>query len=179
MTEDSHDWPVLASRVEYETGWYTGGYDRVEQPDGSTMDYYWANLPPAAVVVAPLDGDILMVEQYRPTVGERFLELPAGIVEDGESFEAAGARELEEEVGYRPNETELVETCWCSTGVLRHQRGFVYATDLVPGQRKLDGNEFLDVVRVPVEEALARARDAPSNDATLEGLLLARADGHI
>ena len=179
MTEDKHDWPVVESRVEYETGWYTGGYDRVEQPDGSTKEYYWADLPAAAVVVAPLDGDLLMVEQYRPTVGEYFLEFPAGIVEKGESFEAAGARELEEEVGYRPKETELIETCWCSTGVLRHERGFVHATDLEQGEQKLDGNEYLEVVRVPVEDALARVRENPSNDATLEGLLLARADGYI
>ncbi|MFB6171774.1 MAG: NUDIX hydrolase [Haloarculaceae archaeon] len=177
MTDD--DWPVLDSRAEYETGWYTGGYDRVRQPDGSEKNYYWADLPPAVVLVAPLDGDLLMVEQYRPPVRERFLELPAGIVEDGESFEEAGARELEEEVGYAPAETELIETCWCSTGVLRHERGFVYATDLEPGQRKLDGDEFLDVVRVPVEEALARVRADPSNDATLEGVLLARADGYL
>jgi ADP-ribose pyrophosphatase len=172
-----HDWPVLRTDTEYETGWYDGGYDRVEQPDGSEKNYYWADLPPAAVVVAPLEGDLLMVEQYRPTIREHCLELPAGIVEPGETFEEAGARELEEEVGYRPRETALVERCWCSTGVLRHERGVVYATDLEPGDRKLDGNEFLDVVRVPVDEALARARSEPSNDATLEGILLAQADG--
>ncbi|MFB6135894.1 MAG: NUDIX hydrolase, partial [Halobacteriaceae archaeon] len=28
-----HDWPLLESAAEYETGWYTGGYDLVEQPD--------------------------------------------------------------------------------------------------------------------------------------------------
>ncbi|MFW6437059.1 MAG: NUDIX hydrolase, partial [Halococcoides sp.] len=43
---------VEESVVEYETGWYTGGYDRVVQPDGSTKRYYWAELPPAVVVVA-------------------------------------------------------------------------------------------------------------------------------
>jgi len=179
MTENTDDWPVLESRTEYETGWYDGGYDRVQQPDGSAKNYYWADLPAAAVVVAPHEGDLLMVEQYRPTVREHCLELPAGIVETGESYAEAGARELEEETGYRPAHTELVEECWCSTGVLRHERGIVHAEGLEPGTRKLDGNEFIDVVRVPVEEALARARENPSNDATLEGILLAQADGLI
>ncbi|MEF8856569.1 MAG: NUDIX hydrolase, partial [Haloplanus sp.] len=91
-----HDWPVVESVTEYETGWYSGGYDLVEQPDGSTKRYYWAELPPAAVVVAIADGQVLFVEQYRPTIRETQLELPAGIVEDGESFTTAAARELRE-----------------------------------------------------------------------------------
>jgi len=49
-------WPVLESTTEYETGWYDGGYDLVEQPDGSTKRYYWAALPPAVVVIAR-DGE--------------------------------------------------------------------------------------------------------------------------
>jgi ADP-ribose pyrophosphatase len=179
MTDDIDDWPVLESRTEYETGWYDGGYDRVEQPDSTRKNYYWADLPAAAVVVAPLDGELLMVEQYRPTIREHCLELPAGIVEPGESYAEAGARELEEETGYRPGHAELVEECWCSTGVLRHERGIVYAEGLEPGERTHDSNEFIDLQRVPVEDALERARENPSNDATIEGILLARADGYI
>jgi len=80
----SHDWPVVESRTEYETGWYDGGYDRVEQPDGSEKDYYWAALPPAVVVVAVDDGDVVFVDQYRPTIREQCMELVAGIVEERE-----------------------------------------------------------------------------------------------
>jgi len=175
----AHDWPVLRSVTEYETGWYTGGYDRVEQPDGSTKGYYWAELPPAAVVVAVEDGSVIFVEQYRPTIGEHCLELPAGIVEDGESYEEAGARELREETGLDPGETTLVESFWAATGVLRHERGVVFASDPERAERDLDTNEFLSVTRHPVDEALERARDPPANDATIEALLLARADGYL
>lgn len=176
-TGADHDWPVVDSAVEYETGWYTGGYDRVEQPDGSRKDYYWAELPPAAVVVAVAGDDLVMVEQYRPTIREHCLELVAGIVEDGESFTEAGARELREEAGFDPAGTSLIEAFWCSTGVLRHRRGIVFAEGLEPVDRTLDGNEFLAVTTVPVDEALERARAAPANDATIEGILLAQADG--
>jgi len=175
--DDRHDWPVLESRVEYETGWYTGGYDLVEQPDGSTKRYYWAELPPAAVIVAVADGRVVMVEQYRPTVREHCLELPAGIVEDGESFTTAGARELREETGFDPAGVSLLEAFWTATGVLRHRRGIVWAEGLEPAERKLDGNEFLEVRTVPVEEALEVARARPANDATIEGLLLAKDEG--
>lgn len=176
------DWARLESVVEYDTGWYTGGYDLMRQPDGTEKRYYWAELAPAVVVVPLLEGDgggreVVFVEQFRPAVGERFLELPAGIVETEESFAEAGTRELAEETGYRAGETTPVETFWVATGVLRHRRGVVVAKDLEPGEVDHDGNEFLSVTTRPVEGALAAAREPPANDATLEGLLLADAAG--
>lgn len=186
-----HEWTVIESIAEYETGWFTGGYDLVELPDGGTKRYYWAELPAAVVVLAIVEDpgefgladpaenggrsnerSVVMVEQFRPTIRELCYELPAGIVEAGESYAEAGARELEEEVGLVADSVELLEDFWCSTGLLRHRRGIVWATEFTRGERKLDGSEFIDVVTVPVDEALETAREEPANDATIEGLLL-------
>ena len=175
--EPDHKWPIVESQREYETGWYTGGYDRVRQPDGSEKDYYWAELPDAAVVVATTGDELVMVDQYRPTIREQCLELPAGIVEDDESYTTAGARELREETGFEAAGVSLIEEFSCSTGVLRHRRGIVFAEGLEPVDRELDDNEFLSVTTVPIDEALAVARREPANDATIEGILLAQADG--
>lgn len=197
----SHDWPVVESRTEYETTWYDGGFDRVEQPDGSEKDYYWAALPPAVVVVAVDDGDVVFVDQYRPTIREQCMELVAGIVEerpgderedggtenddavrphpDRESYVAAGRRELREETGFEAGSVHFLEEFWTATGVLRHKRGIVFAEDLTATDQDLDDNEFLSVERVPVEDALDVARAPPANDATIEGLLLAETDGFL
>ncbi|PSQ30948.1 NUDIX hydrolase [Halobacteriales archaeon QS_9_67_15] len=175
--ESPHEWRALARETEYGTGWYDGGYDRVEQPDGSEKSYYWAELPDAVVVVACSGDELVLVDQYRPVIREQCLELPAGIVEDGESFTTAGARELREETGFDPAGVSLIEEFWCSTGVLRHRRGIVFAEGLEPVGRDLDGNEFLSVTTVPIDDALDAARRQPANDATIEGILLAREDG--
>lgn len=171
------EWPVTEVVVEYDAGWYVGGYDRVEQPDGTEKRYYWAELSPATVVVAVADGKVLFVEQYRPTVRNTQFELPAGVVERGESYTEAGARELAEETGFAPDSTALIQTVWCSTGVLRHRRGYVFAEGLEPVDVDHDSNEFLSPRVVPIEEALEVAREPPTNDATIEGLLLAERDG--
>ena len=178
MTDTSEwDWPVVESATEYETGWYTGGYDRVRQPNGSEKEYYWAELPDAVVVVATTGDELVLVDQFRPTIREQCLELPAGIVEDGESYTTAGERELREETGFAAGGLSLLEEFWCSTGVLRHRRGIVFAEGLEPVEQELDDNEFLSVTTVPVEDALDIARAEPANDATIEGILLARAEG--
>lgn len=169
--------PVRESVTEYETPWFDAGYDRVEQPDGTAKNYYWARLASAVVVVAVTDGRLLLVEQYRPTVRETHLELPAGIVEAGESYTAAAARELREETGFAPSSTSLLQEFWTSTGLLRHRRAIVFAEGLDPASQSLDENEFLVPRTVPTEEALAVARRQPANDATLEGVLLAREEG--
>ncbi|WP_117594292.1 NUDIX hydrolase [Haloprofundus halophilus] len=171
------EWPVLDSKAEYETGWFTGGYDRVRQPDGTEKQYYWAELSTAVVVVAVAEGHVLFVEQYRPTVRETQLELPAGIVEQGESFTQAAERELREETGFEASSLSLLQEFWTCTGLLRHRRGIVFAEGLSPGERELDSNEFLTPKAVPIDDAVAVARAQPTNDATIEGLLLAKDDG--
>ena len=170
-------WPVVDSRLEYETGWVQAGYDLVEQPNGTRKRYYWAELPTAVVVVARADDRLLFVEQYRPTIRETQLELPAGVVARGESFTEAATRELREETGFAAETTALLQEFWCSTGLLRHRRGFVFATDLRPVEQSLDDNEFLTPRSIPVEEAIETARSGPTNDATVEGVLLADEEG--
>ena len=151
------EWPVKEVVVEYDEGWFVGGYDRVEQPDGTEKKYYWAELSPATVIVALADDRLLFVEQYRPTVRNTQLELPAGVVESGESYTEAGARELAEETGFEPSSTSLLQEVWCSTGVLRHRRGYVFAEGLEPVEHHTSWSSEVDEGSKPASSASSRA----------------------
>jgi ADP-ribose pyrophosphatase len=113
----------------------------------------------AAVILAVHDGAVLLVEQYRVPLGGPCLELPAGLVGDnseGEAIEAAAARELEEETGYRPERIEIIGRFASSPGMVSETFSLVRAT----GLRKVsegggEPGENITVHRVPLPQVAA------------------------
>ncbi|MEO8375859.1 MAG: NUDIX hydrolase [Sphingomonas bacterium] len=87
----------------------------------------------AAVILAIDEGDVILVEQHRVPLGQRCIELPAGLVgdeEEGESVELSAARELEEETGYRPDHVEPLGYFHSSPGMVSEGFTLVRATGL-------------------------------------------------
>lgn len=88
----------------------------------------------AAVMLAVDEADhVLLVEQYRVPLQSMCLELPAGLVGDqaeGEAIEAAAARELEEETGYRAARIEPLGDFASSPGMVSETFTLVRCTGL-------------------------------------------------
>ncbi len=113
----------------------------------------------AAVVVATLGGDILLVEQYRVPLGRNCLELPAGLIGDDVDDEApltAAGRELEEETGYRAATLRECGEFYSSPGLLGESFTLVRASGLtqVHAGGGVEG-ENITVHRVPLDQAAA------------------------
>jgi ADP-ribose pyrophosphatase len=110
----------------------------------------------AAVILALVDGDILLVEQYRVPLGGLCLELPAGLVGDetfGEAIESAAARELEEETGYRAERIEIIGRFASSPGMVSETFSLVRAHGLTKaGEGGGEPGENITVHRVPLAQ---------------------------
>lgn len=110
----------------------------------------------AAVILATIDGDVLLVEQYRVPLGKVCLELPAGLIGDdtqGEDDLAAAGRELEEETGYRAAKLEGLGTFYSSPGMVSESFTLVRATGLEQiGPGGGTESENITVHRVPLAE---------------------------
>ena len=131
--------------------------ETVELPNGGVTELEVIRHPGAAAMV-PLtsDGQVLLVRQYRHAPRSWLLEIPAGKLDPGEAPEVCAARELEEEVGYRPGELISLGWIWTTPGFTNEKIWLYLARDLVAGTQALEGDEVLSVESVPLDEAVAK-----------------------
>jgi ADP-ribose pyrophosphatase len=93
-------WELLGERMLH-SGWRTVVGRRYRTPDGEEREFEVVVEGDTAVVVALTEAnEVVLVREYRPGPSEHLLELPGGLVDEGETPAAAAARELLEETGY-------------------------------------------------------------------------------
>jgi ADP-ribose pyrophosphatase len=129
-----------------------------------------------SAVIIPVfeDGTIALVQQYRHPAVRYLLEAPAGTLELGEVPEEGAARELEEELGFVAGRIEKLAEFFVSPGFCEEKMWVFLATELKDGKANPDEDEVLDVVRLPIDEALEMVSSSEIQDAkTIIALMLA------
>jgi ADP-ribose pyrophosphatase len=130
-----------------------------------------------SVVIVPVDedGNLLFVRQYRHAAGMDLLELPAGTRDGDEPFEDCAAREIREETGMEAGNLQKVGEFYLAPGYSTEFMGVYLATQLKHNPLEADEDEFLEVEKVPVGEAIQRAERGEIPDAkSLAALFLAK-----
>lgn len=129
-----------------------------------------------SAVILPVhdDGSVVLVRQYRHPAVRYLLEAPAGTLKDGERPELGAARELEEELGLVAGRMEKLSEFFVSPGFLEEKMWVYLATELAEGKQRLDEDELLDIVRLPIADALEMISSGEIQDAkTIISLILA------
>ena len=148
-------WRKLSSTYLHKGPWATLRSDRCEMPNGHIVeDYYvleynnWVN----AVAITE-DNLILMVHQYRHAAGIVSLEIPGGVIDDGETPEEALRRELLEETGYQFDDFELLCTIYANPSTANNQtRCYLARGGKKVQQQHLDVQEELIVETFTIPE---------------------------
>jgi ADP-ribose pyrophosphatase len=163
----------LSSRVAYRGRFLEMRADEVSLPDGQTALREYIVHPGAVIILALFEnGDVLMERQFRYPLRRHFYELPAGKMELGEPSLETAKRELQEETGCRAGHWELLTRTHPCIGYSDEIIDLYLARDLQFEARALDQGEFLDVFRLPFDDALGWVREGRISDSkTILGLL--------
>lgn len=149
--------------------------DKVMLPDGNESYREWIIHPGASAVVPVLpNGDIILVKQYRYPISQVTLEIPAGKLDspDEDPFECA-VRELQEETGYTAKKYTKLAKIATTVGFSNEYIHIYAAQNLTAGEQHTDDDEFINVVRISMEEALEMIKDGRIYDAkSVSGILL-------
>jgi len=127
-----------------------------------------------AVAIVPIDDDdnVIMVRQYRHPTSLNLLEIPAGIIENGEEPDVTALRELQEEIGYTSTNLRLLGGFWTSPGFTdEYMYGYV-ARNLVKSHLPADEDEDISVETIPISRIEQLIKLGEIQDAKSIALLL-------
>jgi ADP-ribose pyrophosphatase len=166
----------ISSRAAYRGGLLQVNEDEVELPGGGHARREYV-VHPGAALILPLfdDGCVLLERQFRYPANQHFYELPAGKFDPGEPALETAKRELLEETGYVAAEWRALGRLFPCIGYSNEVIEFFLARKLeFRGAQQLDEGEFLETLRLPLQEAVDWVRRGRINDIkTMLGLLMA------
>jgi ADP-ribose pyrophosphatase len=180
---------LISSKLAYKGKVFSVFSDTVIEPGGhrNVRDVIRHN--GSVVILAvdesanPADPIIILERQYRHAASQILLELPAGRIEPGEAPLAAAKREMIEETGYRAKRWTFLTKYFASPGFLGEYMQIYLARDISAGIAQPEADEQIEIIRMPLSEALALIAANKIHDGkTLIGLSLyeaARRAGRI
>jgi ADP-ribose pyrophosphatase len=159
---------TLSTREVYRNNWLRVREDEIERSNGARGIYGVIDKDDCATIL-PIEGDtIVLVEQYRYTIGRRCLELPQGGWETaGIDPEELARGELREETGLLAAKMTYLGGIWIAYGFAKQRQHVYLATGLSDGVRDLDPEEH-DLVarRVTISEFEQMLFDGTIEDST-------------
>lgn len=147
--------------------------DKITLVDGTEAQREVVDHPGGVAIVGLTENnEVLMVRQFRYPYKETIYEIPAGKLEKGEDPRVAAIREFREECGAVAEKFEPLGEIYPTPGYCGEIIRIFYATDLTFGEQDLDEDEYLEVIKMPFSECVAKIMSGEIKDAkTIVGIL--------
>ncbi len=145
-------------------------------PNGKTaLREVAVHIGASAVIPVDSEGNIYMVRQFRSPLEKVTLEIPAGKLDyKGENRLEAAKRELREETGFTAGSWTLLTDLATTPGFCDEVISIYLAQDLTAGETDFDDDEFLNIVKMPIADAVEMAMKGELPDSkTLCAVLMA------
>lgn len=128
----------------------------VRLPNGETAKRELITHPGAVAVVA-LDEhqNVLLVRQFRVAAKGILKEIPAGTLNPNEDPLVCAERELQEETGFKPGKLESLGGVFVAPGYTTEFIHLYLATELEESKLPQDEDEFVEVDKLPLKDAIA------------------------
>ena len=175
--KDSLAEETVSRREIYKGRSFSFCSDEVRFPDGRIGVRDYVKYPEAVAIVPFIDKDtILLIEQFRYSVGKTLWEIPAGKMEDPKEDKLDAAhRELLEETGYSAGRMEFLFSYYPAVGYSSEIIHIYRASDLIQREQHLDEDEFIRPKAFTITEAFRMIDGDDIKDAkTLLALMVSR-----
>lgn len=169
-------WKKLGSREVASTRIFTVDSVDFQHPARAKPQDFFVIRAPDWVNVLALTPDhrIVLVRQFRYGSDEFSLEIPGGVIDQGEDPIAAGLRELQEETGYVGRNARLLGSVRPNPAMQNNRCHLVLVEEARPDAAiDWDPDEEMEILALPVDEVYARAyRGDITHAMVLDALLL-------
>lgn len=179
LADRPETWPVVSTRQIHRDRWVVGVREDVVRDGDATFKRLVVEHPGAAIVLAIDDDErVCLLRQYRHAVGQRLIELPAGVcdVEGEEPLETA-KRELREEAELEAEHWQLLLSVYSTPGICQERQHIFLATGLTAASRggfELRHEEAsLELFWAPFDDLLQAVLDGAVKDAPMVAGVLA------
>jgi ADP-ribose pyrophosphatase len=169
------DFTILGKEKQFRGHAFDVATVSAKLPNGKEREYDLVQHPNSvAIVPVGQDGRIYFVSQYRIGAERELLELPAGVMEAGETPLECAKREVREEIGLAAAEMQELGGFYLAAGYADEYMTVFLATGLYEAPLAPDADEFLKVRAFPINEAYQMAQAGKLGDGkSLAALLLA------
>ncbi|MFD2035271.1 NUDIX domain-containing protein [Belliella marina] len=167
-------WTTKSIKTIHENPWIRLEHHEVTIPSGKDGIYGKVCFKNKAIAIIPVDqdGNTWLVGQFRYTLNAYSWEIPMGGGLLEHDFLDSAKRELKEETGLSAAKWTNIMTLHTSNSVT-DEEGFVYlAEDLTPGETEFEETEQIEVLKLPLRDAIQKVMNGEITDAiSIAGLL--------